>query len=164
MWTSQEIWRRALRSSSPLRVVTYDHPNLRHLLLIAALISFHLPAEAFTTCIISSAIVPKIKGRVIVTFKGRQSTAPGAQIQLFRSDENGVMIAKTSADSIGHFQISGIKVGRYRIRATSPGLVAAEAIVDVSTRHLLLFQRHGTLLISLGLGLDLCPFVQVVRK
>jgi hypothetical protein len=118
-------------ASAPATFLTF-----RYLLVIAALVPFGLPVEAFTTCITSEVVTPKVEGKVVATFKGRQTTIPGAEVSLFGPVEKGVLVAKTSADSSGQFRIVGIKSGRYRLRATSPGLLPAEALLQVSTRRL----------------------------
>ena len=150
-----------LEDLSAVRVLSL---KLRYLIFVAAVIWFGLPVEAFTTCIVSNIVAPKVEGRIVVTLKGHESAVPGAEVDLFRPGDNGSMVAKTNADSSGRFRISGVKSGRYRLRAVSPGLLPAEAIIEVNTRRLVLFPRHGTLLVSLGLMLDRCPFIETVRQ
>lgn len=122
-----------------------------------------MPACAFTTCIVSNAVVPRVEGVVVSTFRGQASTLAGAQVNLRTSCDDGRLVANTIADSNGRFMIPNIKPGSYILRAEAPGLLAAEANLYVSRRRWMFFPRHGTLVVSLGFALDICPFVEVTQ-
>ncbi|MFN7925047.1 MAG: carboxypeptidase-like regulatory domain-containing protein [Bryobacteraceae bacterium] len=141
-----------------------NHTNaLGMALALAAVLTCCPSANAFTTCIVSNAVVPRVQGRVVSTFRGQMTSVAGAQVNLWRASDRIRLVARTDADSLGRFLIPNVAPGEYVLRAEHAGLLAAEANLYVKKRRWILFPQRGTLVVSLGLAHDVCPFVEVTQ-
>lgn len=96
---------------------------------------------------------------------GRDFIVPDAIVALFSQSDAAALVAQATPDPEAKFAFSAVKPGRYGIRITHAGLLAAEAVVRLQSSPFLVGRRNPRYMkFILGLAMGLCPYIKTVRS
>lgn len=90
----------------------------------------------------------------------KQSGVPGAFLVLF-TEKSHKLIAKVKADASGHFEMTGIAPGRYRLIARAAGLCTAN--IPLRVLHPADHQETEILVHFRPAGIDTCSYGELER-